>query len=227
MAMATVLAVISGALAVIQVLPYLRSTIQGRTKPSRVACGIGVVCNICLVSSMVVSGNTNGLVLPVVFLITGLATLALSIKYGIGGLTRMDVIAGSVAALAIAAWLFLGAEGAVIGTNTAQATALVATFNKLRKNPGTEDLVSWSIGGTAALISLIAVPLSGAVTMSALILPARCVLSCIAILTLAFVQHRSTRPQTVLARTMHLPALHMPNLHMPFARAHHNFDLAA
>jgi len=219
MATVTVLAIISGTLAVVQALPYLRSTIQGRTKPSRVACGIGVVCNICLVSSMLLSGNTNGLVLPMVFLVTGLATLGLSIKYGIGGLSKMDILAGSVAALAIAAWLLMGPNGAIIGTNTAQATALFATFNKLRKNPGTEDLVSWAIGGTAALVSLVAVPVSGVVTMSTLVLPVRCVLSCIAILTLAFFQYRAAHPQ--VAREIHLP-----NLHIPFVKAHH-FDLAA
>jgi hypothetical protein len=223
MATTTVLAVISGALAVIQALPYLRSTIQGRTKPSRVACGIGVVCNICLVSSMLISGNTNGIVLPVVFLVTGLLTLALSIKYGIGGLTRMDIIAASVAAAAIAAWFILGTEGAVIGTNTAQATALIATFNKLRKNPGTEDLVSWSIGGVAALTSLIAVPVSGVYTMATMVLPVRCVLSCLVILTLAFVQYRRNHAQ-VAAHALRLPSL--PNLHLPFAK-HHHFDLAA
>jgi len=217
------LALVSGGLAVGQVLPFIKSTIKGRTKPSRIACAISLCCNVLMVVSLTTTGNSSGLVLPAVFTVTGLLSLVLAIKYGISGFTRTDIIAGLAAAVAITAWLVLGANAAVIGTNTAQVTALIATFNKLRKNPGTEDLLSWSIGGMAALCSLGAVVFAGTtgagLSLASLIMPTRCVLSCLVILGLAFMQHRAN-VQNRAPQVAHVS-------HFPFAKQHHNFDLAA
>jgi len=221
MSTGTVLAIVSGGLAFGQNLPYVRAMLQGHTKPSRVACAIGVVCNLVMVISLLKSGNTGGVALPAIFLVSGVVVFALSIKYGISKITRTDIIAASVAALAIAAYLVFGANAAVIGTNTAQVTALIATFNKLRSNPGTEDLTSWSMGGVAAFLSLAAIVNSGADSFAALAVPVRCVLSCVLILGLAIVQRRAQQSET--PRVHHL---HFQHLHFRLAR-HHDFAIAA
>jgi len=183
------------------------------------------MCNILLVSSLLSHGFSTSAVLPIVFLLTGAITLVLSFKYGISAITPTDLIAAGVAGLAIAGWLIAGSNAAVIGTNVAQFTALIATFNKLRQNPGTEDVVSWSMGGSAALLSLIAVlvssPAGSALNVYSLVLPVRCVFSCIAILTLAYVQYRAVSP----APKHH--SLALASLQTAVAKAHHHFDLAA
>lgn len=212
----TVLAIISGGLALGQNLPYARAMLKGNTKPSRVACGIGVVCNLVMVVSLLRSGDVGGLVLPAIFLVSGLGIFGLSLKYGICKITRTDVIAASVAALAVAAYVIFGTNAAVIGTNTAQVTALVATFNKLRSNPGTEDLTAWSMGGVAAFLSLGSIVSSGADSFAALAVPVRCVLSCLLILGLAYAQRRAQNPAP--ARVHHL--------HFHISR-HHDFAIAA
>jgi len=210
------LAIISGGLAFGQNLPYARAMLKGNTKPSRVACGIGVVCNLVTVISLVKSGELSGVVLPLIFLVSGLAIFALSIKYGICKVTRTDIVAASVAVLAVAAFIIFGTNAAVIGTNAAQTTALVATFNKLRSNPGTEDLTAWSMGGVAAFLSLTAILNNGADSFAALAVPVRCVLSCLLILGLAMAQRRAQRPAP--ERVHHL--------HFRLAR-HHDFAIAA
>jgi len=218
MSTGTVLAIISGGLALGQNLPYVRAMLKGHTKPSRVACGISVVCNLLMVLSLLQSGEAGGIVLPAIFLVSGIGVFAMSIKYGISKITRTDIIAASVAALAVAAWLIFGTNAAVIGTNTAQVTALIATFNKLRSNPGTEDLTAWSMGGVAAFLSLAGILNAGADSFAALAVPVRCVLSCLLILGLALAQRRAQQPATT--HVHHLP------FHFRLAR-HHDFAIAA
>lgn len=212
--------------------------VRGRTKPSRVACGIGVACNCVMVISLLSSHNTSGLVLPAIFLLCGLLTLVLSLKYGVSGFSRTDIIASVVSIIAIVSWLVLGANAAVIGVNTAQITALIATFNKLRKNPGTEDLVSWGMGGTASLLSLFAILLGTApgtsLSIAAIALPVRCVLSCAVILALALFQHHSAQtaqaaPRIAVHHHSPLAWLQVAGRHglHAFGRGHHDFDLVA
>lgn len=231
MEMGTVLAIVSGGLAIGQTLPYVRSMLHGYTKPSRIACAISLACNLLLILSLVTSGNTSGLVLPAVFAVSGTIVFVLSIKHGVSGVTATDIVAAAIAAIAITAWLVLGTNAAVIGTNTAQVTALIATFNKLRKNPGTEDIIAWVMGGGAALLSLIAVLISGqaALTLASLALPIRCVLSCVVILALTYVQSHANRQPVAIGHhsIRESAAIAWSHIqHLQFAKAHH-FGLAA
>jgi len=216
MGISTVLAFGAGALAIGQSLPYFRAMLRGETKPSRVACAISLACNVLLIVSLVSSGEVGGLLLPAVFALTGGATFVLALKYGISAVTRTDVIAGGIAALAIAAWLVLGTNAAVIGTNIAQVTALMATCSKLRKHPGTENLTSWSMGGVAALLTgigvLVTASQTGAgISLAEIVMPVRCVLSCLVVLTLCHFQRTAQQP---VRTAWHLTVPQVAHLHL-------------
>ncbi len=166
------LAGISGVLGIVQILPYIRSILRGVTRPSRMASSIWVASNLITVASIAATGARAALVLPLAFTLTNLSTALLSIRYGISGLTRRDVLNGTVALAALTAWVLLGPRAAVIAMVVAQAAACLSVLDKLWRHPGTEDVLAWLLAGFASAFSVAAVIVEGDVDLAVLAVPA-------------------------------------------------------
>jgi len=96
-----------------------------------------------------------------VFVLTNIITLVLAIKYGHTQFTKSDVLSGAIAGVAIAAWLLLGARVALVAVALATTTSLAAVLAKLRRHPGSEDVLSWVMVVVAMTFSLGAILLEG------------------------------------------------------------------
>lgn len=179
---------IAGVLAVVQVLPYIRASIRGETKPSRVASGISLTSNIVIAVSMLAAHAGAGLVLPMVFLVTGTITMVLAIKYGQTTITKTDISNAAIALLALGADLVFGAQVGLFAMPVAQLMASVTIFNKLRHNPGTEDRLSWALVFAACLLSVGSVLTQSGFDDGVMFATVLRFVTCSAIAGLAFIQ---------------------------------------
>jgi len=120
---------------------------------------------------MLATGARVGAVMPSAFVLTNIITLVLAIKYGHSQFTKSDLITASIAGAAIGAWLIFGARVALIAVAIATITSLLAVINKLRRFPGTEDLLSWGMVALATACSLAAILVSGGRDLAVLFQP--------------------------------------------------------
>jgi len=212
----TAFASTSGVLAVVQILPYIRASIRGETKPSRVASAISLASNLVIVASMVAAKAGAGLVLPLVFIVTGTITMVLAIKYGHTEITKNDIRNGAVALLALVAYLVFGSEVGLIAMPIAQAAASLTIFTKLRRNPGTEDRVSWTILFIAGVLSVGSVVTDGAFDLAVLFASVIRLVAFTAIAGLALYQQY--REQLIaLAHAISEGHPHLHHIHHPAA----------
>jgi len=181
---------IAGILAVAQIIPYIKSTLQGITQPSKVAVGISLMCNIVTVTSMYASGTMIGILLPIIFTFTNIITLTLAFRCGRSEFAKTDIINAAVAVAALGVWVAFGAEKALIAMFVAKISANMAIFTKLQRNPGTEDILSWVISEFAAVFSLTGIMLTGVLTLPVLGGPVISLLNCTMVTVLALVQRQ-------------------------------------
>lgn len=167
-------------LAVIQIVPYVRSILNGETKPSRTSYGIWLAINTVALTSYFASGATTTRWLFVVLTFNALIVFLLSLKFGVGGFSRLDISCLLLAFLAICAWLITDSpELARYIALAATILGYLPTIKKSYAHPETENTLSWGIYvvattlNAAALTTLspvIAAPPIVAVLMSTTIL---------------------------------------------------------
>jgi len=150
-------------LALVQVVPYVRSILQGKTRPSRVACLIWLLMDCVTLAGLIAMGFSGAAWLTLAFIATQLVVIALLPKYGVGGKSRFDLICFSIGLLAIIGWVIIqqqfgqarfGATFAVLLTTTAVAIANVNMIRKLVKLPLTEDVLAWVLTGIAGALTI-------------------------------------------------------------------------
>lgn len=163
------LGIVSAILFIVCDFPYLVDTIKGTTKPHRVTWGGVVLLNIIGFANQLASGASNSLWLfGAAVLMTGAIFLA-SLRNGVGGHTKQDVIAIIASAVGLALWAIFSNPVFSIFANVFVATvALLPTFAKARKYPETETKIAWSGGALSALLATISV---GTLNWQLLLLP--------------------------------------------------------
>lgn len=156
--MKEIAALISAVLILIAVPPYVIDTIKGKTKPERVTWLIfGVLGLIAFVSQITLGASWS-------LLFSGLDTTAsilvfiLAVKYGVGGHTRLDIGALTVASIGVVIAI-LAKEPVIslLGVVIADLSGMVLTIKKTFINPESETTISWLLVGTASLFGLLAV----------------------------------------------------------------------
>ena len=235
MNLVTVLAVVAATLGIAQQVPYVISTLRGITKPSRVAAGISTVCNVVTVISMLATGaSLVAVIMPMIFIGTNIVTLALAFKYGDAQFGKSELANALIALGAIAAWIVMGPQAAIIGVSVARVSSTTAIFRKLYRNPGTEDLLSWSLSEVGAVFSMAAILAAGVINFNVLAVPTISLLGCGIILALALVQRQREMQRTPAAvleyrRQSHYytPMVWLEEHHFPFVHSHTDFDLTA
>lgn len=148
---------IAGILAVIQAIPYIFSILRRKTKPARASYAIWSVVQTISVVSYIASGATDTKWVPIALTITAVTIFALSFKYGMGGLSKLDVGCLGIAAIAIILWVTTSDAGlAVYASLVASSVAYIPVLKKSFLQPGTENTLSWSIYSTAAILNVCA-----------------------------------------------------------------------
>ncbi|HAE36498.1 MAG: hypothetical protein UR85_C0007G0007 [Candidatus Nomurabacteria bacterium GW2011_GWF2_35_66] len=149
---------LSGILMMLSVIPYARSILRGETKPQRMTWLIWTILILIAFFSQLAKGATWSLLLTAGDAIAILITFILSIKFGVGGFRKIDIISLFGAGFSLLLW-YLTSEPAValfliilidlIGVNL--------TVVKTWKNPETENWVAWAICGVGGLFGILSV----------------------------------------------------------------------
>lgn len=148
----------SGILMMLSVIPYARSILKGNTKPQRITWLIWTILILIAFFSQLAKGATWSLLLTAGDAIAILITFILSIKFGVGGFRKIDILSLVGAGVSLLLWyltnepavaLFLIILIDIIGVNL--------TIIKTWKNPETENWVAWAICGVGGFFGILAV----------------------------------------------------------------------
>jgi hypothetical protein len=149
---------ISGILILLSFVPYLFSIFTHRTKPERASWLIWALLGSILFWTQLAKGAGSSLWLPGVQTIGDLLIFIVSIKYGIGGFLKRDIIAFSFTIMALVLW-YITQEPAValFIAILIDASGGVLTIMKSLEYPNSESIISWVLTVLAGLFGALAV----------------------------------------------------------------------
>ncbi len=149
---------ISGGLSIAMIVPYMRDIFLRKTTPERASWFIWTVLGFIAFFSQWAKGATDSLWLTAGQTVAVLVIFTLSIKYGVGGLTKRDIRALIAVGFGLVLWyitkepayaLFLVILIDCIGT--------LLTLLKSYKDPDSETMSTWIMSGTSGLFGMLAV----------------------------------------------------------------------
>lgn len=163
------LGVFAGVLSLAGNIPYVIDTLKGKTKPHRVTWGIYFLLNIIFLANQTAAGATSSLWLIISFTLSSLTIFLLSLKFGVGGTTKTDIIVLIGALSGVVIWQILDTPAAsVIANVLVSLISSIPTFQKAYLQPASETKLKWILGSIAALFAAISV---GALSFTLLLLP--------------------------------------------------------
>lgn len=145
-------------LSIISPISYTKSMLKGEAKPHRVTRLIIWLASLAGTLGVINSSNRAGQIFALIFLIRASYLLLMSVKYGTGGLSKLDLycLGFGIAALLAYALTQNGALTICLGI-LADVIGYIPTFVKTYKYPKTEDPLFFSIEGVASLFGVFAV----------------------------------------------------------------------
>ena len=149
---------ISGILVVIAYIPYLKDILRGKTKPERASWLIWFILGGISFFSQEAKGATNSLWLIGTENLGILAVFLLSLKYGTGGLTKLDLLGLAAAAFGLLMWSTTKeAAIALYIVLTINLIAALLTIHKTYNNPKSETLLTWLLAGIGGIFAILSV----------------------------------------------------------------------
>lgn len=144
-------------LALIGIVPYVVSILRHKTKPERASWLIWALVNYSLVFSYHFSGATTTLWLNIAYCATTTMIFLLSLKYGVGGFTRLDIACLIGAAVGLILWWLTDNPVTAVYLNViVDAIGFLPTIKKAYLYPGTENKLSWNISVAANVCNVLA-----------------------------------------------------------------------
>lgn len=148
---------IAGVLAVVQVIPYIVSILRGHTKPERMTYFIWFAVDAIAISSYIAVGARSTIWVGLVYVCTGLTIFLLSLKYGMGGFSKLDIICLLLAVSGVAIWLTTNnALLALCFSTFASKAGYLPTIKKAYFSPETENTFSWTMCACTSLLNIFA-----------------------------------------------------------------------
>ncbi len=149
---------ISALLSIIMVIPYIYDIFLQKTKPERASWFIWLVLMSIAFFSQYAEGATDSLWLTGGQLVGVLLVFILSIKYGIGGLTKRDISALFFSMIGLLIWFITkNAVYALVIVVIIDAIGIWLTVLKTYEEPGTETLSTWVMSGTASFFGALSI----------------------------------------------------------------------
>jgi hydrogenase/urease accessory protein HupE len=150
-------------------IPYLRDTVKGVTQPQRVTWGVVTILNLIGTLNQWASGADNSLWLFAAATFATGAIFVASLKHGVGGHSKQDIVAIVISMIGIGLWLVFDSPLlSILATMIVAIISLAPSFVKAKKDPNSETRISWLIGTISALMSAVSV---GELNWQLLILP--------------------------------------------------------
>lgn len=149
---------LAGIIKIAAYVPYVWSTVNGATRPNRASWWIWAVLGAVSYASWRRSGEEAGWWIPAIMVAGPFFIGLLSLRYGAGGVSRLDrrVLAGTI--LAMALWGVTGDAALALFFNImVDALAAVPTIHKAWQKPESESLPAWLLSFTAFGLNLLAI----------------------------------------------------------------------
>ncbi len=167
--MRTILLLLGLLLPVVGSVTYAVSIIRGKTRPQRMTRFLLMIITALMWGSLVAADDRSGVWLALVAFVQAVTIWALSLKRGIGGGDRLDVICLLICALGVAFWLLFGqARIGLLASILADIAASAPALRKTIRMPHTELLLFYALDTLAGVCILFAGPLR----LQAMIFPA-------------------------------------------------------
>lgn len=149
---------LSGILAAISYLPYTRDILGRKAKPERASWLIWSFLAGIAFFSQLSKGATNSLWFAGLDSLGAFIIFCLSIKYGVGGLTRQDIRALAAAGIGLVLWYVShDAIYALLITIVIDAIGTSLTVMKTYGDPSTETYPMWLIVCAASILATISI----------------------------------------------------------------------
>lgn len=135
--------------------PYIIDILKGKTKPERITWLIFSVLGVIAFISQLLLGASWSLAFSGVDTAASIVILGLSLKFGVGGHTKLDTAALIIAAIGVFVSIF--AKEPIIslfGVILADVSGVALTVKKVYENPDSETTVTWVLVGTASLLGI-------------------------------------------------------------------------
>lgn len=150
--MQEIFTLISAALILIAAPPYVIDTLRGKTKPERVTWFIFSVLGLIAFVSQLSLGASWSLVFSGLDTLASILVFSLSLKYGVGGYTKLDIFALIIAFIGV--FIAIVAKEPIIsllGVIIADFSGMALTIKKTYLKPKSETTIFWLLVGTASL----------------------------------------------------------------------------
>lgn len=158
MNISTTFIVISSLLALISPLIYAKAILKGEAKPHRTTRLVLLVITSLATASLFAQGDTVAIWLAGVSTIQSIIVFALSIKYGMGGWDKSDLLCLGIALLGIVLWQTTkNPVLALYASIAADFTGMVPALIKTYRFPKTEVWSFFALDTVAAIFSILAV----------------------------------------------------------------------
>ncbi len=156
--MLAILGFVGGMLALYSTVPYIIDILKKKIKPQRTTFFIWFILGSIAFFSQLLKGASSSLWLPGVETLGSLIVFIISIKYGVGGLTKKDFIALSIAAFSLLMWYFTKeAAIAVYLVILVDASGLFLTLHKTYLDPSSEKPTAWLIAAIGGLLTMLSI----------------------------------------------------------------------
>lgn len=151
-------AIISAILILVAAPPYIIDTLKGNTKPERVTWFIFSVLGIIAFVSQLLLGASWSLVFSGLDTLASILVFSLSLKYGVGGYSKLDITALSIATIGVFMAIFAKEPTiSLIGVIIADFSGMALTIKKTYLDPSSETTITWLLVGTASLFGVLSV----------------------------------------------------------------------
>ena len=151
------LLIVATALSIIGTADYILSILHGKTRPHRTTRAVlFIVAVVNLVGTIAADAHWGVFLLALLFFARSLTLALLSIRYGLGGTSRLDIACAVIALLGIVAWQITDSGiWALVFAILADAVAYVPAVVKTWKLPKTEAPLMYALEGVAATLAIV------------------------------------------------------------------------
>jgi hypothetical protein len=154
--MQEIFAIVSAVLILIAAPPYIINTLKGNTKPERVTWFIFSVLGLIAFVSQALLGASWSLVFSGLDTLASILIFSLSLKYGVGGHTKIDIAALIIATIGVFIAVFAKEPIiSLLGVIIADISGMVLTIKKTYLNPKSETTITWLLVGTASVFGIL------------------------------------------------------------------------
>ncbi len=191
--MVELLGILSGVIVFIASIPYIIDIVKGNTKPQRMAWVIFITLSGISFFAQLAEGATNSLWFPLVLFVQAIIIFTLTIKFGVGGFGKFDILSLLLAVLIMIVWAVTkSAALAIICSVAVNTIGKILVAVKVYKKPHTEYVPTWAWSAVASVFAVLAV---GNLDWVLIITPLQNAITVGAIAILIFVRRKQFKPQ--------------------------------